>query len=327
MEFVNKRRDRTARLLKLQILLWQYPRGLNIEEIMQKLSVSKKTVYRDLKALESELGVPIWEEGTKRGIVEGYFLPPINFTPIEAVNIFLAARLMQSLIPHYAPGVVSSFMKLDSIVPSPLRKRIQQIIEYMENQSRDPRKESNFNKIAEAWLSQRRVKILFQEPSDEKPIERIIDPYFIEPVAPGIGNYIIGYCHYKKSIASYPIGRIIGSVSIEDDTYDIPKDFKYQDYPWLTPPWSFPNTGELKHVKLLFNPEVNRVITDITWHPPQKLETKDDNSIVMTIELPLNVNIIAWILGWGNNVKVLEPLSLSVQISNIAKSIVDLYKF
>ena len=93
--------DRTARLLKVEHILYQNPKGLMIEEIARFCDVSKRTTYRDLMALESELEVPIWEEGSKRGIMGGHFLPPVHFTLPEALNIFLAARLML----NYAHGM------------------------------------------------------------------------------------------------------------------------------------------------------------------------------------------------------------------------------
>ena len=103
MSRVFGRSDRTARLLKLQILLWQYPDGIKISEIARLLSVSSKTVYRDMNALEHELKIPIWEEGSKRGIAEGYFLPPIHFTLPEAVNILLQFFIIRNTIFHFSP--------------------------------------------------------------------------------------------------------------------------------------------------------------------------------------------------------------------------------
>lgn len=83
--------DRIARLLKVEHLLYQNPQGLEPKEIARLCDVSVRTTYRDLDDLEHELGIPIWQESSNRGIVEGYFLPPIHFTLPEALNIFLAA--------------------------------------------------------------------------------------------------------------------------------------------------------------------------------------------------------------------------------------------
>ena len=67
--------DRTARLLKVEHLLYQNPKGLMIEEIARLCGVSKRTTYRDLKALESELSVPIWEEGVSAASPRVIFFP------------------------------------------------------------------------------------------------------------------------------------------------------------------------------------------------------------------------------------------------------------
>ena len=150
MSKVYGRRDRTARLLKLQMLLWQNPNGLLIEEIAQKCFTSRKTVYRDLKALETELEVPIWEKGSRRGIVDGYFLPPIHFTQREAINIFLALRLVERYSLIYNPSVASMFLKLNSVVSQPLRTYIQDALNYLENKPRNEININNLNKLAEA---------------------------------------------------------------------------------------------------------------------------------------------------------------------------------
>ena len=134
-----KKRDRIARLLKLQLILSQYPDGIKAGQLAQKCSVSKRTVYRDLTTLESELGVPLWEEGSRWGLAEGYFLPPISFSLQEAMTIFLALRVLQNYAYLFKDDVVSTFTKLGIIVPSPLRKEIQSNLELLSNQERDIR--------------------------------------------------------------------------------------------------------------------------------------------------------------------------------------------
>jgi len=54
--------------------------------------------------------------------VDGHFLPPIAFRQEEAMNIFIASRLMQNYSYLYNPNVISTFMKLSSILPGELRE-------------------------------------------------------------------------------------------------------------------------------------------------------------------------------------------------------------
>jgi predicted DNA-binding transcriptional regulator YafY len=225
----RRKRDRTARLLKLQVLLLQNPDGLKIEEIARKCLVSTRTAYRDLEALESELDVPIWEDGSKRGVSEGYSLPPIPFTLAEATIIFLAARLMHRYSPQYEPDIASTFMKLNSVVPEPLRKQIQNTINWMEKQPRDEKRTFIGKKLVEGWVSQHRVMIRYRDSTDQEPTEHIIEPYFIEPATPGGSSFVIAYCHLEKLIRIFYVSHI-EDIHIISETYVMPSDFDAIDY-------------------------------------------------------------------------------------------------
>lgn len=225
----QEKRDRTARLLRTQVLLGQNPDGLEIAEIARKCSISLRTVYRDLEALESELHVPVWAEGSRRGVVEGYHLPPIHFTIPEAMNIALAARLMQSNSRWYDPHRASALMKLNSVVPSPLRKQIQNIIDWMEQQPKNETQIRVSERLADAWVTQHRATARYRESDKHEPQEIIIDPYLIIPASPGNSGFVIAYSHLKKEITTFKIG-CIEQVKVGTETYVIPADFDAMKY-------------------------------------------------------------------------------------------------
>ena len=322
----QRKKDRTARLLKLQILLWQNPQGLTIEDLASRCSISKRTIYRDLRALESELEVPIWEDKDKRGIVEGYYLPPIRFALSEANNIFVAARLMQQFSPAYDSNIISTLMKLNTIVPPPLRKQICNTLDFMERQPRDSRIVYNFNKLVQAWLSQHKVRITYQNLVDEEdPVERIIEPYFIEPSMIGSTSYVIAYCHHKKTICAFAISYIIGNVIIEPDTFEIPEDFNAIDY--LNTAWGIYSENKgIETVKLLFKPKISTSILNIRLHSSQKTEVQRDGSVIMTLKVRDTIQFFGWILAWRDKVEVLEPESLRNEICVVAKSLLNKYQ-
>ena len=103
----GKTKDRTGRWAQIEHLLYQNSKGLKIKEIARVCNVSTRQIYRDLDDLQYKLGLPIWEEGSTRGIDEDYFLPPIRFSLPEALNIFLAARLMLNYAHRYDPKAAS----------------------------------------------------------------------------------------------------------------------------------------------------------------------------------------------------------------------------
>jgi predicted DNA-binding transcriptional regulator YafY len=317
-----QKRDRTARLLKIQVLLGQNPEGLKVEEIAKLCSVNARTIYRDLKALETELNVPIWENNDKRGVVEGYNLPAIPFTISEAMYVFLAIRLMQKHSLRYDPNMISTFTKLNAVVPPVLRDQIQNTLNWAEKQPKDKKFTRIFEALFDAWVSQHRVKILYQELEDEEPQERIIEPYFIEPTTSSHSAYLIAYCHLKNTICSIKINRI-EKIHMEPETYKIPPEFNAMDY--FSSAWDVFVEEPVETVKLKFKPRLRRPIQEACWHPSQIMEPQGDGSLIMTLNINNTVDFRSWILGWGDAVEVLEPESLRKRIKEINKSVYDMY--
>jgi predicted DNA-binding transcriptional regulator YafY len=317
------KRDRTARLLRIEHLLYQNHEGLSVQKIADLCGVTKRTIYRDLAALESKLDVKLWEEGSTRGIVEGYFLPPIHFTPPEALNIFLASRLMLNYAHRYDPNVASVFTKLNSIVPPPLAHQIQKTMEWMQKQPKDERYLRILATLAQAWVSQRQAKISYKALYEKKAVARTIEPYFIEPAAPGHASYVIAYCHHTRSLRTFKIERI-DSVELAPKPYVIPPDFDANAY--LGSSWGIVVEGEVEAIKLRFDPELARIMEETVWHPSQVLEPQRDGSVTMTLKVTNTVELYSWILGWGEKVEVLEPEELRQQMIETARAMLDVYQ-
>ena len=320
-----RKRDRTARLLKIQMLLCQNPQGLGIKEIAERCFISNRTAYRDIRALEYEMNIPIWQNGNKLGIVEGYFLPPINITLAEATTLFMAVRLIQNYFTEYDPNIASLFTKLNTITPEPLKNDIQRILEYLEKQPRDLRKVRNFNTLISAWLSRHKVKVITQAHHFEEPVERVIDPYMIEPSAIGGGTYVIAFCNLRKKVYAFKIEHILGDVMMLTDTYEIPPDFDVIDY--LGSAWGIQTDQELQTIKLRFNPRISRIILEEgrKVHSTQINEVQPDGSLIMSFKFRDYIHIRNWIMGWGDDVEVIEPENLRIQIRDAAQTIANIY--
>ena len=99
------KRDRTARLMRVASLLNAHPEGMRPKDIAERLGMSVRNVYRDLKALEGEVGLPTWSEEGRWGILESAFLPPLKLNLSEAMAVFLGARLMVRYADKYDPDL------------------------------------------------------------------------------------------------------------------------------------------------------------------------------------------------------------------------------
>jgi predicted DNA-binding transcriptional regulator YafY len=106
------------------LLVLQSRRAVSAKQLASRFAVSTRTIYRDLQTM-SLLGIPIYtERGRKGGIrlLEGYFLPPLMFSPGEAIALLLGLLLLRSLraVPFQSETDTASH-KLLTAVPEHLR--------------------------------------------------------------------------------------------------------------------------------------------------------------------------------------------------------------
>jgi predicted DNA-binding transcriptional regulator YafY len=318
----GKTKDRTARWYQIEHLLYQNPAGLNIQQLATKCNVSERQIYRDLDDLESKLKIPIWEEKKIRGIDRSYYLPPISFSVPEALNIFLAARLMLRYTNKYDPNVDSLFTKINSVVPSPLREEIQKAIDWMQELKIDEQQIQKLLVITGAWVSRQRLRIQYKALDRDKAVERIIEPYHIEPAPAGHANYVFAFCHRTKKIRTFRIDRITSIIRTEEH-YEIPADFDSNDY--LSSSIGVVVSDEIKSVILKFTPDIAQIIEETIYHPSQTVEKQEDGFVIMKIKVAPSWELYSMILGWGDKVEVLKPKELREQIMETAIKMTEMY--
>ncbi|MDX8554007.1 YafY family transcriptional regulator [Tenacibaculum sp. 1B UA] len=102
-------KPRLTRLTQIVTLL-QSKRLVTATELAKKFQVSVRTIYRDIRTLESS-GIPVvTEEGKGYFLQEGYQLPPIMFSEEEANALITAEQLIlknkdTSLVENYREAI------------------------------------------------------------------------------------------------------------------------------------------------------------------------------------------------------------------------------
>ncbi len=313
-----------AKLYHMQLLLYNNRRfGLTEEQIAEDCGVSVKQIKRDLTDLELIVGVPVEDAGNGRlRVKKGHFLPPVHLNLPEVMGFFLAARLLLSHSNVYDPNIESTFSKLIAAVDSPLHEEIKSTIDWMKKLPMNETLLRTMVALTKAWMNRQSVIISYKRPEDDKPTERKIDPYFIQPYAAGHSSYIIAYCHRADDLRVFHISRI-ADVRSTDESYDVPSDFDANEY--LATAWGIVNLDEAVDVKLKFNPAIARVIEGVRWHTSQVTELQADGYMIMKLKVSLSDDFVGWILNWGEKVEVLEPEELRPEILETAKAMVNLY--
>jgi predicted DNA-binding transcriptional regulator YafY len=318
----HNKKDRLARLYKVEHLLYQCPGGLNINDIAKKCGVCTRTARRDIQALEDG-GVPIWENKSVRGIGEGYFLPPISFTLPEAMTIFLAARLMLAYSNIYNPNIDSTFVKLNSAVPPPLRDQVTRTIDWMQKLNRNDSLRRITDTLAHAWINGRKVRIMYQALGRQSANDRVIAPYFIQPATFQRANYVIAYCDRSRKMLTFKVDRI-KDIELMDEHYSIPQDFDANEH--LESAWGIAVYGKPVAIKLRFNAAIAQIVEETRWHPSQVVRMQPDGAAIVTFRLPITDEFIAFVTWWGEKVEVLQPAGLRKKVAGIAQGMLRLYR-
>ena len=121
--------DRSARLLRtLKYVEAVGESGIRPSDLAKKLGVSRRTAYRDLKALEMEVDIPIWNEHGRWGVSQSGLLPALRFSRDEALAIVLAARLLAKFATGYDPELGAALMKLGGMLDEPLRSAVERTV-------------------------------------------------------------------------------------------------------------------------------------------------------------------------------------------------------
>src|SRR5438270_673387 len=110
----------------MAVLLEFQARGqLRAEDLAAHFEVSVRTIYRDLEALP-EAGVPLVAmPGTGFRLIEGYFLPPLTFTPTEAALLSLGSRFVRDRVDEeLRVAADTALKKLASVLPDEQRDAV-----------------------------------------------------------------------------------------------------------------------------------------------------------------------------------------------------------
>jgi proteasome accessory factor B len=310
------KRDRLARMLRVVTVLRGHPEGIRPPEIARRVGVATRTVYRDLRALEEEVGVAVWSENGLWGVVGEEFLPALKFTLDEAMAVVLSARLMVRYADKYDPDLAAAFEKLEEVLPKPLAEHVERTLDVLAQHPRDAAFSEHVHRLTRAW-AERRVVTLEYEPAsygtDSTARQAVVRPYLIEPSLQTHALYLIGWDETRDALRTFKIERI-RDVALTPRTFELPEGDGVEEQLRLA--WDIIADQAPTAVVLRFSPKVAARVEEATWHRSQKVKRADDGSLEWRATIAGTIEIRLWILSWGDDVEVLEPETLRIDVAS-----------
>jgi predicted DNA-binding transcriptional regulator YafY len=203
--------DNPKRLSRLTAILTQLQtkRLLTASELSNKFSVSNRTIYRDIRALE-EAGVPILtEDGKGYYLMEGYRIPPVMFTESEANALITAEKLIlkskdASLVQEYTEAI----NKIKSVLLNNTKEKANLLsnrVAFIYNT--DNSKTSNFLSALQLALTNfycSEIEYLSIEKNEVS--KRTIEPFALYNTQE---NWVlVAFCQLRKDFRAFRLDRI-----------------------------------------------------------------------------------------------------------------------
>ncbi|MCA1961807.1 MAG: YafY family transcriptional regulator [Desulfomonile sp.] len=314
------RGSQLARQWKIIKLIESRKKGITGTDLANELEVPLRTVYRDLDTIQ-QAGFPLYTDRIGKNsywkLLETFkkdFPVPLTTTELMALHMSRDDLLgiFEGTIFH--ESIESLFTKIKSILPP-------ETLHYLDNISGrlkvhfGPAKKLSESKeiirvLSEATAKRRRVEISYRAVSTGHETTRKVDPYQVSAMNGGF--YLIGLCHLRNGIRTFAMDRIKNCVVLEE-FFPYPKDFNVDDY--LQSAFRVMR-GKAENVTVRFLPAAAYVIRERIWHPTQEIREREDGGLEISLSVPINFEIVSWILGFGAAAEVVRPASLRKRISD-----------
>lgn len=201
----------TKRLSRLTAILTQLQtkRLLTASQLAEKFLISKRTIYRDIKALE-QAGVPILtEEGKGYSLMEGYRIPPVMFTESEANALITAEQLiLKNKDAFFVKEYSEAIDKIRSVLRNTTKDKANLLSDRtVFRQNADNDRTSNYLSTLQLALTNfNLVKIRYHSPDTNQTTERTIEPFALYSTQE---NWLlIAFCLLRKDFRAFRLDRI-----------------------------------------------------------------------------------------------------------------------
>lgn len=282
----------------------------NTSSLAAELSVSTKTVQRDIDYLRDELEAPIEFRREENGYAysrDDYVLP---FLPVDGADLFaigVAAQVLQLLGGTPLARTLSScYERLARLMPPSVRLRPEIVREMLTLRAAAfrPVTEDTWLAVSESLQKGVALSIRYRHPGERPGEPRTIRPYAL--VVAGRDWMVLA--EDQSQIKNFYLARI-ANARVTSERYAIPKDFDADAF-FRNTFGLFVGKGASFRFRVRFSAEVSGEIREMVWHPRQKIETDDEGRAILELPAEALREARRFILAYGRHAEVLSPPEL-----------------
>jgi predicted DNA-binding transcriptional regulator YafY len=313
------------RLLQMLMIL-QSERYPNARRLAEACAVSRRTIYRDLATLDAA-GITVLYRPERQGyqLARDDFLRPPQLLEEEAMALVLLSRhngldRRFGLQPHARTGAA----KVVQVLPEEIRGRVIRSSELLEEEALDNHDADERRKIYELILralsARKRLRLCYRDDEADKTLATILSIYRLARIARQW--CLVGRSSAHKEIRSFLIARI-EHLEMTDESYTIPPRFQMDRFLARTHRHLATKPRE---VILRFRAGMTSSLEQDVRDGCEKLVRNPEGSVELTLVIDAVDEIVLWVIGFGDQVEVVEPAELRAAVRNLIERMAQVYR-
>lgn len=310
-----------TRALRILQLLFTHD-GLTVQELHRRFEgkVGIRSLQRSLSALE-EANVPLVRHTGPHGehtisLKRGFDFVPSVLTADEA----LAAILLGRYSEHFAGGPVGEMLvqvvekleqllPVDSLVADHGLLGLENLLGMRETGRVERPASRHLVEVLDAILRQRLVRVTYQRLEGDGERQFDVEPYSI--IFSGGATYILCRHPVHQNFLHLALQRL-NKVEPLEQGFTRQADFSLTEF--LNGAFGIWREDPVD-VLLRFDRRVAAFLSERVWHPTQQIENRPDGSLDLSFTVGLSPELTAWVLRWGEYVRVLAPDDLRQRVA------------
>ncbi len=272
-------------------------------KLAERFEVSIRTIYRDIDALSSA-GIPVYTETGRNGgiyLLKDFVLNKTVLSNQEKQEILSALQGLNVISGSYEKDTLE---KLSALFDVPSANWLEVDFSRWGDKPADNQK---FEQLKTAVIHHRPVQIFYAD-SYGNGCERVILP--LKLYYKSKDWYVKAYCTLKQAFLLFKCNRILKWELLEEHF----------------PPMTFPETPHMQNdachkIILRFPAETAYRVYD--EFDKTQIKADKDGTLLVTAHMPVDDWLTGYLLSFGEQVNIIEPLHLKKIIAQKAKIIYE----
>jgi proteasome accessory factor B len=305
-----------SRLHEVRALL-DRAEGTSIYDLAERFEVNPRTALRYIQALQ-RAGEPLYEEMVGRRkvwrIMPTARRQTISLSTSQMVALFLSRRVFDFLAgTGFQEDLDDVFRKLEATLKSKeslaVRNLDRKVFDVNEARHLYEGRIEDVNDIITALLREDRLRVTHEGVSGGRKTF-VLEPYTLLVYKKGL--YLAGFSHQHRAIRTFALDGFREVEWLKGDRFDYPADFRPEQ---ITEGAFGLIRGEPTRVRIRFDDKVARYVQRRQWHPTQRFQSHPAGGVELTMDVQGTVELVSWVLGFGDKATVLEPPSLRAEVA------------